>query len=1041
VRLDGVLDDITDRKETEQALIESELRLSRIVETNPNGILLLDLNGRITFVNSAAERILAQASEELIGSDWSELPLLHPLARPDSSGIFSPEPITQSIYGHEHYLDRADGIRLHLVINIASMRDDAGAMVGVVASFSDVTPRKSAEEALRTSQERLSRIVEAVADGLLLVDRHQRITFVNEAAERIFARPRKVLSTQCWHELPWEATPAIAPDTESKGPQFRAGEINAWVLHEGRSLHGQQRVIMRPDSGRVIVSSSFVPLQDGRGDTVGMVISCTDITARTQAEERLRRSEERFRALVEKSTDGILLCDGQGRVVYSSSSTVHILGYDNSALRGTNASELVHPDDRPLLQSRAQYILKNHGQAVTEQVRCRHRDGSWRYLEVTGCNRLEDPSVQAIVINYRDITERQLAEAALRLSERRFRHLFERNLAGVYRCSLNGEIIDCNDAFARVFGYRNASEIRGTDESMFYFDATERKTKLDRLRERGTLTGVESRLRTRHGAEVWVLENLSLMFEGGQPWLEGTVFNITERKTVEDVLSHQHSLLTGLINSVPDLIFYKDRDGKYLGCNAAFEAYTGRSDYELESCTNADLFPADQANEWDEKERLVVETGMPQRLEQWLEYPNGRRLLVEMLLTPLSDVNGRLIGLIGIGRDLTERKRLEQELWQAGKMDAIGQLAGGVAHDFRNLLTVILGNITMTLDKLPGESQVLIEQLDAAKKAAERAAELTTNLLGFARKTNMLFEPLNLNRAIEETISLLRRTIDPRITMEMRGDPELWTVEADPSQINQILMNLCLNARDAMHDGGSIVLETANQSFEETEKRPGDFVRVRVTDTGMGMSHETVIRIFEPFFTTKEVGKGTGLGLAMVHGLVQQHHGWVEVNSEIGKGSQFDIFLPRSYREAIVTITVSQTPVHGKETILLVDDEPMIRHIGKTILQQYGYQVFLAEDGAEAVELYAREKDQIDLVVLDLTMPKLSGQDALAQMREINPNVHVVFASGYSADYVGNSEEWGILGFINKPFLPKDLANAVRAALDQCEVREQTPEA
>jgi len=715
------------------------------------------------------------------------------------------------------------------------------------------------------------------------------------------------------------------------------------------------------------------------------------------------------------------------------------LGYEGSSLRGTSAADLVHPDDLRVIQGRAQYILKHPGTAVTEQIRCRHRDGSWRYLEVIACNRLDDASVQAIVINYRDITERQIAEAALRLSERRYRHLFERNLAGVFRAGLNGEVIDCNDAFARIFGYQTATEIRGANESMFYFDAAERRSKLERLRERGTLTNLESRRRTQSGRPVWVLENLSLMFEGGQPWLEGTVFDITERKTVEDVISHQHSLLNGLINSVPDLIFYKDREGRYLGCNAAFEEYVGRAEGELKNKSHAELFPADRLATWEEKERSVLQTGEPERLEEWLSYPDGRRLLVEMLLTPLADANGELMGLIGIGRDLTERKRLEQQLWQAGKMDAIGQLAGGVAHDFRNLLTVILGNISMTLENLPAGQVALVEQLTAARQAAQRAAELTSNLLGFARKTNVNPEPMNMNAAVEETISLLRRTIDPRITIESHEEPAPWTVEADPGQMNQILMNLCLNARDAMPDGGRLVLQTRNRSLdgaaaaERIDAHVGDFVCVSVGDTGGGMPPDVMARIFEPFFTTKEVGKGTGLGLAMVHGLLQLHKGWIEVSSEVGLGTRFDIFLPRTHKQMQVVAPPPVVPVRGKETILLVDDEPMIRHLGQTILRQYGYQVFLAEDGLEAVEIYAREKDSIDLVVLDLTMPNLSGQDALAQMRAIDPGVGVVFASGYSADQIDDSESLGVLGFINKPFLPKDLAAAVRAALDLAE--------
>jgi PAS domain S-box-containing protein len=516
----------------------------------------------------------------------------------------------------------------------------------------------------------------------------------------------------------------------------------------------------------------------------------------------------------------------------------------------------------------------------------------------------------------------------------------------------------------------------------------------------------------------------------------GVALDVTARTRAEETLSRKQALLRGLLDSIPDLIFYKDTDGSYLGCNKAFELYVGRDEEALCGLTNDKLFPDDAPSLGAEGERRAPGEGRPGRSEACLRYADGHSVLAEVLETPYYGPDGKILGLIGLSRDITERRHLEEQVHQAGKMEALGQLAGGIAHDFNNLLTAILGNLSLIPQNLP-DGHPARNLAKTAELAAFRAADLTHQLLGFSRKTPLQPRPANLNVTLAEVVAILGHTLDPRITLEVQADPKLWTVKADPGQLSQVLMNLCLNARDAMSDGGRLVVETANLILTPDytrlnyQARPGEFVRLEVRDSGIGMTPEVRARIFEPFFTTKGKGKGTGLGLAMVFGIVQQHRGWVECHSEPGCGTTFTVYLPRLDTPVdSPSASDASAPKPGRETLLIADDEESIRSLGRAILERYGYQVLLAADGKEAVEVYRREQARIDLVLLDLRMPRLSGHDAFQQMLQINPNVSVVVVSGYSDQYLTESDHHRIRGFLAKPFVPDELARVVRTALD-----------
>ena len=405
---------------------------------------------------------------------------------------------------------------------------------------------------------------------------------------------------------------------------------------------------------------------------------------------------------------------------------------------------------------------------------------------------------------------------------------------------------------------------------------------------------------------------------------------------------------------------------------------------------------------------------------------------------PVPGEDGGPACAVSILTDVTRRKALEEQLRQVQKLEAIGRLAGGVAHDFNNLLTAVVGNASLLMQSLSAEGPDF-ELAAAIEKAAWRAAELTRQLLGFSRQTLLWLRPVNLNDSLGEVVGLLKHTIDPRIVLEVACTPDLGMVRADPGQLNQVLMNLCINASDAMPEGGLLRLETTNVTVDEehthawVEARAGSFVRLRVADTGTGIEAEHMSRIFDPFFTTKQPGKGTGLGLAMVFGIVKQHEGWIECASEAGRGACFDVYLPllkasEGGAEQAIAPSAALTAGRG-ELVLLADDGEMLRSLGATILSHHGYQVLLAADGQEAVEVYEREGGAIELVILDMTMPRMSGREALQRLKQINPGVRVLFASGYSADQLTEADRTQIMGFVAKPYRERDLIQAVQDAL------------
>jgi two-component system cell cycle sensor histidine kinase/response regulator CckA len=513
----------------------------------------------------------------------------------------------------------------------------------------------------------------------------------------------------------------------------------------------------------------------------------------------------------------------------------------------------------------------------------------------------------------------------------------------------------------------------------------------------------------------------------------------SRRLDIERRLAESEEMFRSLLDNIQETVFKIDTDGTLLYISAGVQRIIGYTPAELVGRNFSEfIYPEDEEFIRGEFQRLA------QNLLRSSEYrvvcKNGAFRWISSSSRPVFK-SGKFLGIIGVMIDIHERKiaqealqRQQELLQQAQKMEAIGTLAGGIAHDFNNLLMGIQGRVSLMLqDGDTGQSHY--DHLRGIEEHVRSASELTRQLLGLARGGKYELRPSDLNELIRRIVDMFART-RKEITIATRLKPQLWTVEIDCSQIEQVLLNLLVNAWQAMPHGGQITIESQNLDLQEGDARafplrPGRFVQVRISDTGSGMDEETKSRIFEPFFTTKEMGRGTGLGLASVYGIIKNHGGLITVYSEKGRGSTFHVYLPASTRTVEASRETAEGIAGGSETILLIDDEEMIVDVSRQMLESLGYRVFTAGTGAQALDVFRKNQDIIHLVILDMIMPQMGGSKVFDVLRQIDPSVRVLLSSGYSIN--GQAQEIlrrGCLGFIQKPFSIQELARKIRAVLE-----------
>ncbi len=628
---------------------------------------------------------------------------------------------------------------------------------------------------------------------------------------------------------------------------------------------------------------------------------------------------------------------------------------------------------------------------------------------------------------------------AILIDSERMANVFRHAAIGMAFVAPDGRFLDVNASFCRMLGYDAAELLTTTYPEITHRDDLE----ISMRRVRELLDGstdtfhMEKRYLHRSGAAVWALLSVALVRDqGGAPlYFIAQIQDITERKQAETALRESNEFVRSLLRAIPVAVFFKDRQGRYIGCNDVFTQITGASAEAIKGKTVHELWPSELSQEYHLQDLAILESCQHQVYEFTVRDKHGVVRPVIFAKDVFRDADGKPAGIVGAFIDITEQKQatrerehLQAQFIHAQKMESVGRLAGGVAHDFNNMLGVILGHTEIILSR-PSVDAALAADLHEIQRAAERSADLTRQLLAFARKQTVAPRVIDLNERVGAMLTMIRRLIGEDIRLEWRPSAEAVTVKIDPSQLDQILANLCVNARDAITGTGNVTIETARTTLTATEcadqadAATGIYVLLAVTDDGCGMNADTIGHLFEPFFTTKETGKGTGLGLATVYGVVRQNGGFIRVNSEPNRGTTFKIYLPAHTAECVRTPEPAcPQPTTGTTTILLVEDEASLLGLTTKMLERLGYTVIAAATPREAIRLAGARTTPIDLLMTDVVMPEMNGRDLAQHLLQSFPQMKRLFMSGYTANVIAHH---GVLDqgvhFLQKPFLMKEL--------------------
>ena len=1026
--------DVTERKKTEEALRRSELRFRLNFERAPVGMALIDQDRRFIDVNAKLCEMIGYEPDELLGrlSDG----FIHPDelegVRNRWRSLVSGE--MQMHQAERRYLHK-DGHNVWVLVSNTLIRDNPDEPFYVLSHIVDDSIRKKTEA---TAAE-LSTIVSSSVDSIVGMNLNGEITSWNKAAEVLYGHSAKEAIGRHISML----IPEGHPDLTAK----------PWVrVTNGKKIGDYETVRLTKDGRLIDISLTVSPLLDDGGNLIGVAGISRNITERKQVERSLKASEERLRKAQAVAHVGSWELDLKTKKMWASKEAYRIYGLEmrpDQEMPLPKAQSVVAPSYRPGMDKALAELISRGGTYDQAFEIRRDDDGDIRFIHSKAELEYDHQGrPQKVVGTMQDVTDSKRKEMELRSSEERNRQILRTAIEGFLRLDPTGRLLEVNRAYCQMTGYTEQELL-----SMHVADLEAVEAPLDtadrikRLEEKGR-DRFETRHRRKDGSMFDVEVSVQYRRHAGGEEIVVFLRDITQRNLAERMLRESETLFREIYNNMSNgvAIYEAVDDGRDFVIKGLNHAGLTAADVVLEEIVGrrvGDVFPGVKALGLFDVFKRVWKTGLPEHHPSSLYQDANLAMWVENYVCKLPSGE-----LVAIYEDITARKqaemesqKLENQLRQAQKMEAIGTLAGGIAHDFNNILGAVLGYAEIAYDDAVA-GQVDPADIAQIMNSVQRAKSLVKQILTFSRKNEPSLQPLSVNRACMGAQSILERTIPKMIAVESELAPGLPYVSADPTQIEQVLLNLCSNAADAMLDGGRLTLGTrlVNSDGICRKIRPevplGDYILLTVSDTGCGMDRETQDHIFEPFFTTKEIGKGTGLGLSTVYGIIKNHRGFIFCESKPDQGTTFSIYLPVIKQDSLDSQTESPAEdgnaFAGTETILLVDDEKALRKIAERMLRGAGYRVLEASSGEAALEVLAGQALLPDMVITDLGMPGMGGQKAIREVLARFPGIKIIVVSGYSAQAQANTAlEAGAAAYVAKPFKKVELLATVRNVLDK----------
>ncbi|MGA8180228.1 MAG: PAS domain S-box protein [Desulfobacterales bacterium] len=899
------------------------------------------------------------------------------------------------------------------------------------ASYDELVQRirelEHAEEERDRSLSQLRTTLDATDDGILVVDTGGKIVLHSNRFAEMWRLPESILN--------------------SRGDD----RALAFVLDQLKDPQGFLTKVNKLYADPIAKSFDTVEFKDGRiferysrphmlnDEVIGRVWSFRDVTARIRAEEELRQSESQLRTVLETMELIAVSLDNQGNISFCNDYLLNLTGWKRKEVLGKNWFMTFLPPEisGEIKQSVFLKAIRTGKFPAHYQNDIVTKEKARRLINWNNTIVLDSQgNILGITSIGEDITERKQAEEALRKSEETLKSIFRAAPIGIGLVSAR-VIKQANDRLCEMVGY-SRDELLGQSARILYptdkeFEYVGRE-KYALITKFGTGT-VETFWKRKDGRLLNVL--LSSTPIDPDDCSRGVTFaalDITSRKQAERALRENEEKYRDLVENINDVIYVVSTEGIITYVSPVIEAQTGYRQSEVISKRFSEfVYHEDLPFVMDQFQKILSGDIVPSQYR--LVKKSGEILWIRSSSRPVFK-GDNIIGFRGSFVDITHSKHMEEQLRQAQKMEAIGTLTGGIAHDVNNILGIILGNIELALDDVPEWNAARLN-LEEIRIASLRAKDVIRQLLSFARKTKLEKKPTNIIPIVKESLKLLRSSIPTSIDIRQNIPEAVDTILADPTQINQVLINLCTNADHAMPDGGVMTVTLKNIELDEksavkfSDLTPGRYVNLTVADTGHGIPQEDIDRIFDPYFTTKEVGRGTGMGLAVVHGIVKGHNGSITVKSELGRGTTFSISFPVVERKPISEIAIDEDLPSGKERIFFVDDEESIVKVSCQRLERLGYKVESTTNPLEALDLFRSKANQFDLVISDLTMPKMTGDKLIKEILNIRPDTPIIICTGFSEKMdIKKAKEIGASGYLEKPHEKRDLAKMVRKVLD-----------